>query len=105
MQKTIQYSLQQQTERFIESIENLGFNIDTLKPYLGKDYSSILVDMLFALKEIGYGNSKEGCLDKIHHELKILNKTIIIAALLMCTPKDPERTLKQYNNIIEQYLK
>ena len=54
MQKTIQYSLQQQTERFIESIENLGFNIDTLKPYLGKDYSSILVDMLFALKEIGY---------------------------------------------------
>ncbi len=105
MQKTTELFDKQQTERFIEAIENLGFNIDTLKPHLGKDYSSILVDIIFALKEIGYGNGKDGCLDKIHRELKLLNKTIIMAALLIGATKNPEQTLKQYNNIVEQYLK
>ena len=87
----------------IESIDRLANIIDITKSNQYKDYNQILVDIIFYLKETN--NSHRECLDKIHHELKILNKTIIMAALLISATKNPEKTLNEYQKIIEQYLK
>ena len=90
-------------EHLIESIENLTFTRENTKKQ-NNDYSSILMNIFTALKEIGNGYPKDGCLNKIHHELRILNKTLIMSALLISATKNPEKTLNEYHKIIDQYL-
>ena len=89
-----------QTERLIDAIDNLSFGISLIKD---KDYSQRLIDIMSLLKEIGNGYAGDGCLNKIHHELQMLNKNIILAALLTSVPENPEKTLNEYNKIIEKY--
>ena len=86
----------------IEAINRLTDTIDTTKPNQYTDYNQILVNIILSLKEINDSNREY--LDKINHELKILNKTIIMAALLISAIKNPEKTLNEYQKIIEQYL-
>lgn len=90
-------------EHLIESIENLTFKIENTRNK-NNDYSSILINIFTALKEIGNGFKNDGCLNKIHHELRILNKTLIMSALLISATQNPEKTLNEYNKILEQYL-
>ena len=87
----------------IESIENLTFTIENIKQQ-HLDYSQILMNIFTSLKEIGNGYKNDGCLSKIHHELRILNKTLIMSALLLSATKEPEKTLNEYHKIIDQYL-
>jgi len=97
--------LKEQTmENLTEAIDKLAFIIETTNTHKNKDYSQNLIDILVSLKEIGNGFNGKGCLDKIHHELKLLNKTIIMSALLLSATKNPEKTLNEYQKIIEQYL-
>lgn len=91
-------------ERLLHAIEDLGCSVDGLKNTSIKDYTSLYYDIMVAIKEIGEGFKNEGCLKKIHHELHLLNKTLIMSALLISATKDPEKTLKEYYNIINQYL-
>jgi len=90
-----------QTERLIDAIDSLSYGISLIKD---KDYTQILIGLMSSLKEIGNGYTGDGCLNKIHHELKILNKNIILAALLTSAPENPEQTLNEYNKVIEKYL-
>ena len=95
----------QQTERLIEAIENLGFVLNNSKHLQQQDYSDTLLNIFISLKEIGYGYPNNGCLGNIHKDLRLLNKTIILAALLMGATKEPEKTLQEYKKIIDIYLK
>ncbi len=93
---TQQISIQhEQNERLIEAVENLSFSISCLKNYRPKDYTDRLMEIFLSLKT----------LDKIQYELHLLNKTIIMSALLLSAAKNPEKTLNEYNKIINQYLK
>ena len=94
----------EQTERLINAIENLNVTIDNAKKYQYKDYSTVFADIIISLKEIGNGYTNNGCLNKIHDELRLLNKNIIMAALLISTPTNPEKNLQTYNKIIDSYL-
>ena len=94
----------QTMDNLVESIEKLAFIIDTTTNHQNKDYTQVFIDNLVALREIGTGFDGKGCLNQIHHELKLLNKTIIMSALLISATKNPEKTLNEYNRIIEQYL-
>lgn len=96
--------LPDQTERLINAIDDLNFNIDNMKKYYDKDYSSILTNIILSLKEIGNLYTNDGCLNKIHDDLKHLNKTMLLIALLISTNQNPENTLQQYSKIIEQHL-
>ena len=89
----------EQTERLIDAVEKLAFVIDDSKRFQPKDYSQIFMNILMSL------NSNNDYLDKIHHELKKLNKTIIMSALLTSAIKNPEKTLNEYRKIIDMYLK
>ena len=95
---------QEQTDQLIKSIEDLCFVIDNLKNQVPQNNSQILTDIFLSLKEIGNGHTNDGCLRQIHHELKILNKTLIMSALLISATKNPEKTLNKYHEIIDQYL-
>ena len=90
-------------ERLIDAIEKLSFLIDSAKNQ-NNDYSQHFMDIFVSLKEIGKGYTNDGCLYKIHHELRLLNKTLIMAALLISATKTPEQTLQEYHKIIKQYL-
>ena len=94
---------EQYKESLVDAVDNLAFAIDTLRSQQTKDYTDILIDIFTALKGIGHNNQEN--LNKIHHELHILNKTIIMSALLISATKNPEKTLNEYQKIIEQYLK
>lgn len=89
-------------EKLTETIDKLAFVIDTTRP--NRDYSQYFVDIMVALKELGNGYRNDGCLNKIHHELHLLNKTLIISALILGATKNPEKTLDDYNKIIKDYL-
>lgn len=91
-------------EKLIECIDNLCFVIDSLKNAQNVENIQMLMNIHTSLKEIGNSYSNDGCLNKIHHELKILNKTIIMSALILSATKNPEKTLQEYHKIIEQYL-
>ena len=93
----------QNNKELTEVIDKLAFEIDILN-HQHKDYSKEIINIMTSLKEIGKGYNNDGCLDKIYHELQLLNKTIIMTALLISATKNPEKTLNQYNKIIEQYL-
>lgn len=94
MPQTKQINKIDQTERLIEAVENLSFSIDNLKANSSRDYSPYLTNIFISLK----------ILDKIQHELHILNKTFIMSALLLSATKNPEKTLNEYHKIIDQYL-
>ena len=94
---------QEQTERLIDAIDKLSFIIDNTRQHTNNNYSQHLIDIMVTLKEIGNGYKNDGCLKKIHHELRLLNKTVIMSALLLSATKNPEKTLKEYHKIIEQY--
>ena len=89
----------EQTERLIEAIDKLSFIIDTSKCLQKNDYSQILMGLLTS------ANSNNEHLNKIYNELKNLNKTIIMSALLLGATKNPEKTLQDYKEIINMYIK
>lgn len=95
----------EQTERVIEAIESLSFAINDFKSLQNRDYSEIFMNIFAALNKISYGYQNDGCIDKICKEIRALNKTLIMAALIMGATKNPEETLQKYNNIIDMYLK
>ncbi len=104
MPKTIpQTDKSEQIERLIHGIDNLSFNIERLHSQ-NRDYSQFFIQIIMALKETGNGMTGNGCLKKIHQELRLLNKTMIMSALLLSATKDPEKTLNEYHKIIEQYI-
>ena len=92
-----------ENDELIKVIENLTFTIEMANKQ-NNDYSPYLQNIMVALKEIGKGYNNDGCLHKIHHELRLLNKTLIMSALLISATKNPEQTLNEYNKIIEHYL-
>jgi len=93
-----------QTERLIDVLDSLNFSIEGLRGINGYDYSIPLMELSNSLREIGNGYRDEGCLKKIHQELHLLNKTLIMSALLLSATKKPEETLKEYQKIIKEYL-
>ena len=94
----------EQTYELICAIEKLCCTIEDAASFQNRDYSQIFINIFTVLKEIGVGYKNDGCLQKIHKELHLLNKTLIMSALLISATKDPERTLDKYYKIIEQYL-
>ena len=91
-----------QNERLIDAIDKLAFVINNAQQT--KDYSPIFTDIIVGLKEIGNGYNNDGCLKKIYQELRLLNKTLIMSALILGATKNPEKTLNNYKNIIDEYI-
>ena len=93
------------TNQLICAIDNLSDVIQNLDFTHAKDYSGLLLDIVLSLREIGGGPNSISCLNRIHHELHLLNKSLMMSALLITAIKEPEKTLHEYHKIIDEYLK
>lgn len=80
-------------EKILESIDNIRISINNLDI----DCASILRNIDLSLQDIkcDFG--------KIYNELCNIDKHLLIAALLIHSPKEPEKLLQEYSKIIDKF--
>ena len=82
-------------KKISETLDNIRMSINKLNI----DCASILKNIDLSIKDI------ERNFAGIYNELRNIDKHVLIAALLISMPKDPEKILQQYSEIIDMFVK